>query len=128
MKEQTYKYSTYVGWGYNLREDGRYHPYEECIITKILADDPCIQFDGDNYVSHGGSEGMEFTIHDNLKDAIIRSHYDIGAIRFVDIEPQEVMTILTEILKEGNTQYSKDSEVRVAIIPVINEPPEEEVK
>ena len=128
MKEQTYKYSTYIEWGLTRREDGKYHPYEECIITKIPADDPCIQFDVDNYVSHGGSEGMEFTIHDTLKDAIIRSHYDIGAIRFVDIEPQEVTAVLTEILKEGNTQYSKDSEVRVAIIPIINEPPEEEVK
>lgn len=113
MKE--YKYSTYVGWGFTRREDGKYHPYEECIITKIPANDPCLQFNGENYVSHGGSEGMEFTVHDTLKDAIIRSHYDLGAIKFVNIGAREVTTFLKEILKEDG----RNCKISVAITPII---------
>ena len=122
-----YKYTTYVEWGLDRDENGRLQPYENCFINKVKSNDSCIQFDGDNYVSKGGSEGMEFTVHNSLKEAIIRSHFDIGAIKFTNISVKEITSVIIEILKEGNTQYNKDSEVSVVTTAIINEPPEEEV-
>ena len=120
MKQSKYKYSVYIEWGFALGDDDKFHPYEQCIINKIKSDDQCIQFDGDNYVSHGGSEGMEFTIHNTLEEAILHSHYDIGAIKFTNITPRAVTSVLTKILREGKTIYDKNCDIKVAITPLIN--------
>lgn len=93
MEKRTY--SVLVEWGY-----GNKGPYERCYISPSKEDD--FNFDGNNYVSKGGSEGMNFFIASTLEEAITRSRFKPSAIEFHGLTTEELKlkTFIVEKLEQ----------------------------
>ena len=90
MKDR--KFSIFIEWGYD-----RKGPYENCVIRPTELDD--YDFNGTNYVSKGGSEGMDFFICDSLKEAIIKSQFNPSYITFLNLTSDELL-IKNDLIKE----------------------------
>lgn len=83
FNNKTKRYSVYTAWG--AEEDKSY-----CICNisgRVTKEDE--KFNGENYISKSGSEGMEFFITDSLEKAIREANFDINQIRFYGMSKED---------------------------------------